>query len=369
LQLRQVKRRLGSLFFSGYGSLWRSLNPAVKKSEEIKEVLVINLLRIGDTIVTLPTLDALRDLYPKARLTVVVQELVSSLLEVVPGIDTLISHKGDNSKESCKRLVSRLPAADLAVILDTSPWPSWAARLADCKQVVALDSMHRSFAATTRLPAPACWNVSVPDYKEDWTLPYQGEAWFEIPKFLGALDREIIPKWQANSESRAKARNWLEENNIKNDFLLVHPVSHPSHLWQVERYKELFSSLNCDIVVGGGPEDLAYCKLIADSDRVTIHLSQNLADYGALLSQATYVLSVDTSAAHLAAAVGTELTVLFGAADPRMWAPRGRNRVHVIWTKSGCLGCKAASCYQPSHQCMDHISVEEVLSSLPDKFK
>jgi ADP-heptose:LPS heptosyltransferase len=50
---------------------------------------------------------------------------------------------------------------------------------------------------------------------------------------------------------------------------------------------------------------------------------------GALLTSCRAYLGNDSGVSHLAAAVGTPTATLFGATDPRIWAPRGR-RVRVL---------------------------------------
>jgi ADP-heptose:LPS heptosyltransferase len=120
------------------------------------------------------------------------------------------------------------------------------------------------------------------------------------------------------------------------------------------------------VVVGGADFDRELCEEIAAGfPRVRMFVGEgDLADYGALLARADEVLSVDTSAGHLAAAVGTKVTVLFGPGDPGIWAPRGRGEVKVLRAEADCLGCKAARCRRLRHRCMEGISVDAVEACL-----
>jgi ADP-heptose:LPS heptosyltransferase len=367
LFLRQVKQQCGSLVYAVGGALWRALNPNPPEPTEVKELLIINLLRIGDTVVTLPTLEALRKLYPDAKISLVVRSLVASLFENQDMVDELIVHEGDNSKSSCQKLISRLPAADLSVILDTSPWVSWAARKAGCKKILAYNSLNRAFAATHRLEAPPMWNVALPDYQKDWQVPYQGQAWFQLAVFLGAPEEEVIPTLSLSHKSIQFARDWLEENKIKGKFVLCHPGSSRSYLWPEEKFKELISRFDCPVVIGGGPDEIELCQRLASaSDAVVFCEAKELSEYAALICLANYVVSVDTSAAHLAAALKVPVSVLFGPGDPQIWAPRGENEVKVLVADTPCLGCKAATCRLSFHECMEKLSLEQVLATLPE---
>jgi ADP-heptose:LPS heptosyltransferase len=52
------------------------------------------------------------------------------------------------------------------------------------------------------------------------------------------------------------------------------------------------------------------------------------------LARARLYVGNDSGITHLAAAVGTPVLALFGASDPRVWAPRGEN-VRVAWWGDG----------------------------------
>lgn len=84
-----------------------------------------------------------------------------------------------------------------------------------------------------------------------------------------------------------------------------------------------------------------------------------------LLTEALGCLSVDTGPAHLAAAVGCPLVVLFGPADPTQMAPRGPGPVRVVTSGIGCSPCYGSprrdACR--SNRCMQQITVGQVLGA------
>ena len=84
-----------------------------------------------------------------------------------------------------------------------------------------------------------------------------------------------------------------------------------------------------------------------------------------LLEGAVGCLSVDTGPAHLAAAVGCPLVVLFGPADPRAMAPRGPSKVCTVVSGVACSPCygtaRRSTCR--SNICMSQLSVVAVMSA------
>ncbi|MGE4159765.1 MAG: glycosyltransferase family 9 protein [Planctomycetota bacterium] len=363
--MRRFKRWAGSLAFRIGGGLWRITHPARPAQGDPRSILVVNLLRIGDTVVTFPALESLRRRFPSARITLVVRTLVESLVRPLTCVDEVIAHDGDNSRLSCARLEPKLPSADLALVLDTSPWAILAARRR-ARRVVAYDSLGMGFAATDRVEAPRVWNLPLRHYRPGDHAPYQGDAWHALVERVGAQASFAIPVWTPPQADVQEASRWLDGEGIHDGFVLLHPVSDPSYRWDVARWHELGRRLKVPVVVGGGPADSEIVSQVASGiPGSRMFISSSLARYGALLSLARHVVSVDTSAAHLAAAVGTGLTVLFGPGDPRIWAPRGRASVGVVEARSACVGCKRARCFRPTHECMDSLHVDRVLSGLP----
>ncbi len=84
-----------------------------------------------------------------------------------------------------------------------------------------------------------------------------------------------------------------------------------------------------------------------------------------LLDGAFGCLSVDTGPAHLAAAVGCPLVVLFGPADPLAMAPRGPAPVRTVVSGAACSPCYGTAARDACRDnvCMRTLSVTKVLAA------
>ena len=95
---------------------------------------------------------------------------------------------------------------------------------------------------------------------------------------------------------------------------IVHPFSgSPRKNWPLERYREVVRALQAEWCAG--PEDE-----LEDAIRIP-----DLYELACRLAAARVFIGNDSGIAHLAAAVGTPVVVLFGPTDSRVWAPRGSN--------------------------------------------
>ena len=77
------------------------------------------------------------------------------------------------------------------------------------------------------------------------------------------------------------------------------------------------------------------------------------------------VVSNDSGPAHLAAALGRPLVVLFGPTAPGRWAPTGP-AVRVLYENLPCSPCSnhgSSRCPLGTHACLEAISTSKVLET------
>jgi ADP-heptose:LPS heptosyltransferase len=86
----------------------------------------------------------------------------------------------------------------------------------------------------------------------------------------------------------------------------------------------------------------------------------NLSELAAVLSSADLFVGADSGPAHLAAAVGRPVVVLFsGTNNPRQWRPCGE-QVAIVRHPVECSPCHARRCPLPNHPCMRDLTPDSV---------
>ncbi len=153
------------------------------------------------------------------------------------------------------------------------------------------------------------------------------------------------PLLQASTAERAERDAWLREQGMYGrPLVLLQPankrtmrwngVRHPDDddkSWPVERWAALARAISrrlpqAQILFCGASAESDYLDAImASADMGSPRIAAAVLPLGrlkALLEIAHSMVSVDTGPAHLAAAVGCPLVVLFGARSPLLWAPR-----------------------------------------------
>lgn len=337
--------------------------------EAIKRLLLVNRLRIGDSVVTTPFLAHVRSHLPGAEITLLVQPPIDALFRNDPRVDVLaVRRKG---KLDCVR-GRWAPGFDAAVILDPTLRSGWIARRAKARWVAGYDSHSRGIFLDARLPAPPYWNRPLPEYLGRTRPLHQTQAWLELAALLGLPPAQPAPWLAVSDEDRGWAAERLAAAPGKGPLVALHPGSDPAYLWPVDRWGQLAAALVKDrdarLVVTGGPGDRELAAALAVAAGVpVINLvgEMTLGNLAAVLAQADAVVSVDTCATHIASAVGTPCVALFGAGDPDIWRPYGEGHIVLrIATPLPCLGCKRATCALPRHECMLGIEGERVLKAV-----
>ena len=271
-------------------------------------VTIVRTGGLGDTILVLPTLAILREVYPNATLTLVGSTWAEALQPLIPyaartvHIDRVFPparHGGPAAK---------VFAASSAVIVYTaapeSDVVSYVRRACPGPVVVwpvePVPGMH----AARHLANTVASAASDPD-----TVP------------LSTL--------QCRDEDRLQARCWLDREIGQG----VHPVAvHPGSggkwkCWPAQRFAELATRLQAPVLLFEGPADTDACRefteALASSVPVARATGVSLSRLAALLAESRGYVGNDSGVSHLAAALGVPTVAVFGPTDPAVWAPRG----------------------------------------------
>ncbi len=141
----------------------------------------------------------------------------------------------------------------------------------------------------------------------------------------------------------------------------------PARRWPTTAYAELAGLAHqhwgAGVALLGSDADRATNAVIGDTANVeAIDLSGcSLSDLMAALLRCRVVVSNDTGAAHLAAALGRPTVVLFGPTNPQRSAPRG-DHVAALSRGDFCQPCGYRNC-PLDHRCLINLSPATVLEA------
>ena len=165
---------------------------------------------------------------------------------------------------------------------------------------------------------------------------------------LALYETEIAPALDFSGEARARGRNRLRALGAQGRPVAVHPGSgSPAKNWPVARYLDILRRLRergRETVAVIGEADVAEAAALArEMPEVPVLAGLALTELAETLAECDSFLGNDSGVTHLAAAVGLPVVALFGPSDPETWAPRGRGGVKVVRAPEGELERLAAA--------------------------
>jgi heptosyltransferase II len=310
---------------------------------------------LGDTVMAVPALAAVRAAWPEAR--VLAAGPWASLLAEQGLADVLVDYP--------RTWRGRLRAADtvaafrpeLAIILPNSFESALAAWYWGARRRVGFAGGGRSILLTDAVPVPA-------------ERPHQIDEYLVLTERSGAAVATRQPVLRApepESDVRAEARRLLEEAGVPPRDTSRRVAMHlgaaygPAKLWPLERVAELCRLLVAEgatAILLGAPDDAASAAGVAQvAPALSLVGRDRPALLPALLTEIDVLVSGDTGVAHLAAALGTAAVTLFGPTDPRLSAPRGR--AAVVTHPVPCAPCFYRVC-PIEHPCLRGVEPADV---------
>jgi lipopolysaccharide heptosyltransferase II len=370
---------LGQLVFTTLGLARRCLAPVLlaKKSPQTprdqvpSRILLVQCDHLGDALITTAMLGPLQREYPNATIEILAAPWNKEIFEACPEIDLV--HVWDRNRFN--------PHHPAAWILATV-W--WGLILRRRKFDLAIDIRGEfSHAAVLWLSGATRrlgWNAGggeflltdsptfVPDRPEV-------ESRAALLEQLGIRPTEDDAPWQPTFPTPKLPRfvellDRLDSELPPNGQRIVLHVGAgtPAKRWPVEHWRELIGHLlfhqHVQIVLVGGPQDRGITEKILQQQQPSgvIDCTGRLSilELAGLLDSTDLLVGADSGPAHLAAAVGCPVVVLFsGTNNPRQWRPSG-DQVTVVRHPVACSPCHTRHCPLPQHPCMRKLTPNSV---------
>jgi len=283
-------------------------------------ILMLRGGAIGDFIVTLPVLQALRERWPNAYIELLGYPHIARLAEVGGLADRV------RSLDEAHMARFFVPRARLEPSLR-----DWVA------------SFSLVFSFLHDLDGTVCENLR--DAGADLVLyrsPLIGEAHAadhlaSILEEIALYIRPAVPGLSLDEPTRRTGRDRLAAHGVKTPFAVLHAGSgSPKKNWPATRFLQVARTLQdqghlSPVFILGEADEGPAAALAADDGDWTIMRDMALTECAGVLAEAGLYVGNDSGITHLAAAVGVPVLALFGPSRAATWAPRGR-KVEVVQT-------------------------------------
>lgn len=330
---------------------------------------------LGDAVMAIPALHALRAAFPKAHVAVDARPGIAPLFDSVSVVDEVhvCSASGGfrNLREKCAHAgVLRREKFDTGILLTNSFSTACFMRLAGVRRRIGLSTSGRKLFLTDAVPLT-----------RDLMEAHQTEWYGALVRTLGtdASERALLdaplglPLVEPSPAACDEAAAALEGVGLGNTpFAVLAPGSAygPAKDWLPDRFAELaqcFLLAGMQVVITGSPKDAAHAEAIArDAGVGTVSMAgkTRLPGFLGILSRAACFVGNDSGAAHCAAAIGIPTVAIFGSTRPGRTRPFGK-QVTCVVGEASCAPCMRRVCPQESAmECMRSVTVPMVWEAL-----
>ena len=321
---------------------------------------------MGDAILCIPALRAIRRYFSSGKITFWAKPAVRELLSPSPFADDWLEQSDSNPFAIAREL--RKHKFTGAILFKNSIGSALTAFLAGIPSRVGYARQGRSFLLTEKLYPQKLSNgrfkpVSMIDY------------YLAIASYLGTdtSDRTLELPVDSQSADRLKSR-FPEIANCRGPVVIFVPggAFGPSKCWPSERFAQaadlLIDNYNAIVVISVAPDPLEKqiaAEICATNKHKLISLAEravSLSELKALFAKAELIITNDTGPRHIAIALRRKVITLFGPNDPA-WTDTGyENEIQIVGNVP-CAPCTKPVCKKSEHLCMQAITVEMVYSA------
>jgi len=313
---------------------------------------------VGDAIMALPALRAVRTRFPDADITILARPYVGAIYKNQRICDNMMLLDDKSS------LLSELRAQkfDVALLLQNAFGAAWFAWRAGIPQRIGYARDGRSLLLTKAVPVPKPGEI--PLHEQYYYLELLRRA-----GWLDSLPNESFIKLCVPEENRQHAEEFLLSVGVSHNNLRIAIGAGASYgsakCWPPDRFAELANRLQAqapaDVILFGTPAEAAVSSVIAAGmHRPPIDLTgkTTINDLPALLSQCHLFIGNDSGAMHVAAAVGLPVVAVFGPTDPFGTSPV-TPRCSIVQEKPYCSPCFLRRC-PTDPRCMTRVTPDAV---------
>ena len=334
----------------------------------MKNILVVKLSAIGDVIHALPVSYALKEAFPDARVTWVVEPPAYPLLVDNPYIDDIILFE----KKKFKSLGGFLQ--------NIGPFK---ARLQQTHYDAALDlqGLFKSAAIAWLSGAPVrLGTCNMRECSDKVSRPVIGphaqghivERYLDVARELGCPVHKVVFPMEISDRDADLAARIMQQAGARMEnpyVVLAVGANWPNKRWPTKYFAELsdwlYEKKIIPVIIGGGVVDsqlAAEIDAAAEIPPVNLVGKTTLKQLAYILKNARLTLGGDTGPVHLSAGLGSPTVMVMGPTDANRNGPYGQLE-NAIEADRPCKYCWKRACPKGT-DCLARISVADVRTRL-----
>ncbi len=332
---------------------------------------------VGDAVMSLPALRALRDRFPKAHIAILARPWVADLYGREPFCDELIAYRAQPGARDWRakwRAARGLRTGqfDCAVLLPNSFEAAMVAWLARIGERIGYSRDGRGWMLTRAVAVPK--RGEIPRHERFYYLELL--RWAGI---LEAMPSSDIIRLEGAAVAREAGKHRLATLGLREPVVGVSPGAAfgRAKQWLPERFAEAAAYVAQEIggtvaLFGSNAErelsEIVLAELVRrGSTARNLAGETRLGEFIDLAAASRVFLTNDSGAMHIASALGVPTVAVFGATDPEATGPAGP-LARVVREPVECSPCLLREC-PIDHRCMTRVEARRVADAALELLK
>lgn len=325
---------------------------------EIKKILIRGPNWVGDAVLAIPAMKAVRERFPHAKITLLVRPWVAGLFTSAPFIDKVWAETKPSSLGAWRRITSNMrnEGYDLGLLLPNS---------FESALMMFLGAVPRRIGYATD---GRRWMLTESVRSTDPSR-HQVQYYLDLVKAVSAISGLPSIEIRATAEERANARTLLSGEGIPAGapfFVLNAGAAYGSaKRWHEDRFATVADILareaGMHVALIGSESERPIAETIRGQMKTkaaVLNGKTSLETLIGVLAESSLIITNDSGPMHIAAALGVPTVAIFGSTDERVTAPVGP-RTRIVKHPVECSPCLLREC-PIDHRCMNGVAVEDV---------
>lgn len=330
-----------------------------------RKIAVLRALHLGDMLLAVPALRALRAEFPYAEITLIGLPWAASFVQrFAHYVDRFVEFAGypgiaevPVQKERTQQFLAEQQAYSYDLVIQMHGSGSVSDKLAlELGGEVTIGYYEQTPPAGLSLGRP---------YPDDWPEVLRNLG---LAQMLGCRHLDATLEFPLCEEDRAEALH-LERKH--QPWIGIHAGSRsPARRWPPEYFARLADMcakrFNAQIVLTGGTDESSTVQAVMQKmtiEPLNVAGKTSLGGLAALISELDLFISNDTGPAHIADAVQIPSVTIFGPVDPRRWAALDATRHPIVRHAVACSPCSYWTC-PIDHRCLRWVTPERVMQAV-----
>jgi heptosyltransferase-2 len=318
---------------------------------------------VGDAVMSLPALRAIRARFPGIPLSVLARPWVADLYVRERAVDRVVPHTAARRLSDWsgrRRLAGELSGFDCAILLPNSFDSALLVWLAGIRVRIGYRRDGRGWLLTDPVTPPAAGEI--PRHQRFYYLELLRRA-----GLIGEYPAAAEIRLDGIEAARERGTERMRDAGLEGPVIGISPGAAygGAKRWPGERFAEAAARLAGErggaVALFGSAGERDLCEAVVRAAGTPAHNfagETTLAEFIELASACSVFLTNDSGSMHIASAAGVPTVAVFGATDDTATGPTGA-RARVVREQVECSPCLRREC-PIDHRCMQRVTVERV---------